>query len=119
LATTISPLSRVHWSTPICIAFLTMSFDRPNGWCASGICSPGSTNCEPQGKTTPRRPHTHDPTSLWSSSTRSSCTYTADLGSSRLDLAEEEHTQEPAGRRCVGRGVCQDERHVVWRCGRC
>lgn len=59
--------------------------------------------------------HTPDPTSLWSSSTRLWCTNIVDLGPLRLNLLEEEYTQELVGSRCGGWGAGGDERRAEWR----
>jgi hypothetical protein len=48
--------------------------------------------------------HTRDPTSLWSSTTRSCYPYVVDLRPPRYDLDEEEHALELAGSRCEGQG---------------
>jgi hypothetical protein len=51
--------------------------------------------------------------------THSCCTYVADLGPPRLDLAEEELAQEPIKSRCGGRRAYGDGRRAEWRRGRC
>jgi hypothetical protein len=77
------------------------------------ICSLGSTIATRRARPHPGA-HTCDPTSTWSSSTCSCCTYAADLGPMRLDLVEKEQSHEPARSRWGGRGVCGDGQRTTW-----